>query len=168
MKFFSGFCLYGEKFFFNDFIEENEFTVSGFSYGAQKALDFVLNSKTRIDKLKLFSPAFFNTNKKFIQLNIKAFEKDKISYIEKFLTKAGIDKMKTENEKWKIDYSCDKKELEKLFTFDWKKIKKIKNIKIEVFVGEYDKIICVKKAYEFFKEYANVYLIKKANHFLRS
>lgn len=48
------------------------------------------------------------------------------------------------------------------------KNKRVKNIKIEVFLGEYDKILSLKKAQSFFKNYATVYCIKKANHFLRS
>ncbi|MEO1923144.1 MAG: hypothetical protein ABGX25_01345, partial [Nautiliaceae bacterium] len=59
-------------------------------------------------------------------------------------------------------------ELKKLFTFKWEKIKRVKGIKIEIFLGEYDKISASKKACEFFKQYGDVYFIKKANHFLRS
>jgi hypothetical protein len=55
-----------------------------------------------------------------------------------------------------------------MFTFNWEKIKEIKNVKIEVFLGEFDKILALKKAYDFFKNYADVYFIKKVNHFLRS
>jgi pimeloyl-ACP methyl ester carboxylesterase len=175
MKYFSGFCLKNEKSLFNDYLEENEFTVAGFSRGAQKALDYVLNTDKRVDKLQLLSPAFFNVNQKFIDLNIKAFKKDKTSYIKNFLTKAGINEWKMENGKWRIDlkdieidYSCNEDELLKMFTFDWEKIKELKNIKIEVFLGEYDKILSLKKAQSFFKNYATVYYIKKANHFLRS
>ena len=173
MKFFSGFCICNEKDLFKKFLEEKEFSIAGFSYGAQKVIDYALNSNERIDKIQLFSPAFFDYNKKIIDLNLKAFKKDKNEYIKKFLTKAGIDKWKIENGKWKIkvekikiDY-CTYNDLEKLFTFEWGKIKKLKNIKIEVFLGESDKIISVKKAYEFFRNYADVYFIKKANHFLR-
>ena len=162
MKYFNGFCLCKEKKLFKEFIEEKEFIVAGFSYGAQKALCYTLNSKKRVDKLQLFSPAFFDYNEKIINLNLKAFRKDKNFYIKNFLKKGGID---INNLKLA---SCDEVDLYKLFTFDWEKIKKIKNIKIEVFLGEYDEIIALKKAYEFFRNYADIYLIKKANHFLRS
>jgi len=174
MKFFSGFCVDVDKDFFADYIEDKEFVVAGFSYGAQKALDYVLNSSKRIDKLQLLSPAFFDYNEKIININLKAFRKDKNSYIKNFLTKAGIDKWKMENGQWKIGEKeieikrCSEEDLVKLFTFDWEKIKEIKDIKIEVFLGEYDRIIALKKAYEFFKDYADIYFIKKANHFLRS
>ena len=172
MKYFNGFCLCEEKDLFKEFLEEKEFVVSGFSYGAQKALDYVLNSKKRVDKLQLISPAFFDYNQKIIDLNLKAFKKDKNLYIKNFLKKAGIDKWKMENGEWIIDDNlrlgnCNEVDLYKLFSFDWEKIEKIRNIKIEVFLGEYDKIIALKKAYDFFKDYADIYLIKKANHFLR-
>jgi len=174
MKFFSGFCVDVDKKFFSDYIEDKEFVVAGFSYGAQKALDYAINSSQRIDKLQLLSPAFFDYNEKLINLNLNAFKKDKKSYIKNFLTKAGINEWRMENKEWRIDITnleireCNENDLLKLFTFEWKKIEKIKDIKIEVFLGEYDRIIALKKAYEFFKNYADVYFIKKADHFLRS
>jgi len=168
MKYFSGFCLKNEKSLFKEYLEDNEFVVAGFSYGAQKALEYVLNSQKRIDKLQLLSPAFFNVNQKFIDVNLNAFRKNKISYIKNFLKKAGINELRIENRELRIDYSCTEKDLIKLFTFDWEKIKNLKNIKIEIFLGEYDRILALKKAEKFFKQYGTVYLIKKANHFLRS
>ena len=174
MKFFSGFCVNIDKNFFSEYLEDNEFVVAGFSYGAQKAVDYILNTSKRIDKLQLLSPAFFNYPQKIIDLNIKAFKKDKNSYIKNFLSKAGIDKWKMENGEWRINEDtiqiceCTDKDLYKLFTFDWEKIEKIKDIKIEVFLGEYDRIIALKKAYEFFRNFSDIYYIKKANHFLRS
>ena len=161
MKYFSGFCLCNEKDLFKDYLEESEFVVAGFSKGTQDALLYALNSKTRIDKLQLLSPAFFDYNDKLIELNIKAFMQNKERYIKNFLKKAGL-----EDFRYVCDCSVD--ELKRLFTFDWEIIKELKNIKIEIFLGEYDKISTSKKAYEFFKQYADVYFIKKANHFLRS
>ncbi len=159
MKFFSGFCVKVDKDFFSEYIEDKEFVVAGFSYGAQKAVDYVLNTSQRVDKLQLLSPAFFDYNQKLIDLNVRAFRKNKELYIKNFLNKAGIKN---------IDKAeCFEKDLIELFSFDWKKINKIKNIKIEVFLGEFDKIIALKKAYEFFKNYGDVYFIKKANHFLK-
>ena len=168
MKYFSGFCLCNEKEIFKEFLEEKEFVVAGFSYGAQKALDFALNSKKRVDKLQLFSPAFFDYNQKIIDLNLKAFKKDKNLYIKNFLTKAGITHPLIHSSAHLHICECNEEDLYKLFTFKWEKIKEIKDIKIEVFLGEFDKIIALKKAYEFFRNYADVYFIKKANHFLRS
>ncbi len=173
MKFFSGFCVDINKNFFKDYIEDKEFTVAGFSYGAQKAVDYVLNTQKRVDKLQLLSPAFFDYPQKIIDLNINAFKKDKNLYIKNFLTKAGL-KWKVENGKWIINEEniqiceCSEEDLYKLFTFNWEKVEQIKDVKIEIFLGEYDKIIALKKSYEFFKNFGDVYFIKKANHFLRS
>ncbi len=161
MKYFSGFCLCNEKELFNDFLEDKEYVVAGFSKGAQDAVDFVLNSNERVDKLQLLSPAFFDYNKKLIDINLKAFKQNKKAYIEQFLKKAGLPDFNYVCE-------CNEKELLRLFTFNWEKIKEIKEVKIEIFLGEYDKISASKKAYDFFKSYGDVYFIKKANHFLRS
>ena len=161
MNYFSGFCLCNERELFKEYLEDGEFVVAGFSKGAQDALEFALNSNKRIDKLQLLSPAFFDYSDKIIKMNLNAFKKDKNSYIRNFLNKAGL-----------VDFGyvcdCNENELKRLFTFDWEIIKEIKDIKIEVFLGEFDRILALKKAYEFFKNYADVYLIKKANHFLRS
>jgi len=55
-----------------------------------------------------------------------------------------------------------------MFEFNWGLIEyaKKKNINIEVFIGEKDKIIDVKNAVEFFKKYAKVYFIKDVGHLL--
>jgi len=161
MKFFSGFCLKNEKEIFSNYLDDSEFVVAGFSYGAQKAVDYVLNCKKRVDKLQLLSPAYFNYSQKIVDLNIRAFQQNKNKYIENFIKKAGF-----YNENFIAD--CNINDLESLFTFKWEKISKLENVKIEIFLGEFDKIISLKQAEEFFKTIGNVYLIKKANHFLRS
>ena len=72
MKFFSGFCLEGEEKLFDDFTCKNDFCVVGFSYGAQKALEYTLTCRERVDKLQLISPAFFqNKQEKFKKLYAK-------------------------------------------------------------------------------------------------
>ena len=62
--YFSGFSLNNEQDIFQDIINKSDFTVSGFSYGAIKAFDYVLNCNTRVDTLQLISPAFFQTKDK--------------------------------------------------------------------------------------------------------
>ncbi|GAB6044673.1 pimelyl-ACP methyl ester esterase BioV [Caminibacter profundus] len=174
MKYFSGFCLCEERELFKYYLENKDFVVAGFSKGAQDAVKYVLNTTYRINKLQLISPAFFDYDEKIINLNIAAFKKDKNSYIKNFLTKAGVSEWRIENGKLRMENKefkicdCSVEDLEKLLRFDWREIEKIKSIKIEVFLGENDKIINVKKAYEFFTKFADVYFIKKANHFLRS
>ena len=76
MKYFSGFSLCNEEELFSDFLEEGEFNVAGFSFGAQNALEYVLSTDKRVDKLQLLSPAFFDYNYKIIELNLKAISKD--------------------------------------------------------------------------------------------
>ena len=67
-NFFSGFCLENEEELFSEYATPNDFTISGFSYGAIKAFEEVLNSNERVDKLQLFSPAFFQTqDKKYVR-----------------------------------------------------------------------------------------------------
>lgn len=60
MRYYSGFCLQNEQELFNENIIKSDFCISGFSYGAIKAVEYALNADERIDKLQLFSPAFFN------------------------------------------------------------------------------------------------------------
>ncbi len=62
-NYFSGFSLENEKEIFDDYIIENDFTISGFSYGAIKAFEEVLNGSKRVDLLQLFSPAFFSNRR---------------------------------------------------------------------------------------------------------
>ena len=60
MRFYSGFGFWNEKELFKEYLEEGEFVVAGFSYGAQKALIDAVHTSKRVDKLQLLSPAFFN------------------------------------------------------------------------------------------------------------
>ena len=85
MKFFSGFCFQNEKEIFKDYKQEGDFILGGFSYGAIKAFEYALSSKSRIDKLQLFSPAFFqNRDEKFKKLQLIYFKKDPELYINNF------------------------------------------------------------------------------------
>ena len=62
MQFFSGFSLQNDEKFFREFIQESDFCVCGFSYGAIKAFEYtqqLLEEGKRVDTLQLFSPAFF-------------------------------------------------------------------------------------------------------------
>ncbi len=48
-NYFSGFSLSADEVLFQNLLIKNNYTVAGFSYGAQKAFEYVLNSKNRID-----------------------------------------------------------------------------------------------------------------------
>jgi len=167
-NYFSGFCLKNESELFEEYLTKNDFTVSGFSYGAIKAFEEVLNSNQRVDKLQLFSPAFFQTkDKKFKRMQLMFFKKDEIAYCNSFL----------ENISFPSSIDCNKyftlgtyAELEDLLTYEWseEKLQKLvdKGVKIEIFLGSKDKIVESLKAKEFFVKYATIYYIKDLGHIL--
>ncbi len=167
-KFFSGFSLNNEKELFEDYIIDNDFTVSGFSYGAIKAFEFTLNSKKRIDTLQLFSPAFFQVkDTKFKRMQLMFFKKDPKSYCDNFLENISYPS-KIDTKKF-FDQGTED-ELDELINYKWeeKKLDEVlsRGIKIEVYLGEKDKIIDSKQALDFFRNYATVYYIKEKGHIL--
>ena len=167
-KYFSGFCFTNESELFSEYLEANDFTVCGFSFGAIKAFEEALNSTKRVDKLQLFSPAFFqNYDDKFKRTQLMYFKKDANAYCQSFL----------ENVIFPINLDTSKyfklgtiKELEELLYYEWKeeKLQKLldKGTIIEVYLGGVDKIIDASKAKEFFKNFATVYYIKEKGHLL--
>ncbi|WP_200764084.1 pimelyl-ACP methyl ester esterase BioV [Nitrosophilus alvini] len=172
MRFFSGFCLKNEKKLFEDILDNSEFSVAGFSYGAIKAAEYVykeLNEGKRVDRVLLVSPAFFQSfDEKFKRVQLISFSKNPESYIENFLKNCSYPSS-VSLEKYRS--SCNKEDLKELLYYCWdrKKLDSIvkRGVNIEVFLGEIDKITDVKSAYLFFKEYATVYFFKKAGHILK-
>ena len=167
-KYFSGFCFFDESELFGDYLENNEFTVCGFSYGAIKAFEEVLNSDLRVDKLQLFSPAFFQSyDEKFKRMQLMFFKKDANSYCENFLKNVISPTTKDISKYFNMGTY---EELEELLNYEWskEKLQKLvdKGTKIEVFLGGVDKIIDSVKAKEFFKDFATVYYIKEKGHLL--
>lgn len=168
-KYFSGFSLCEEQELFNDFIYENDFTVCGFSYGAIKAFNEVYESNIRVDTLQLFSPAFFQTmESRFKRAQLMFFKKDEDSYCENFL----------ENISYPSKFNMHKyftkgtfEELEELINYTWdeSKLQELLNrgVKIEVYLGNEDKIIDAKEACDFFRKFATVYYIKNKGHILK-
>ena len=166
--YFSGFCLENEEELFSEYIIRNDFTVSGFSYGAIKAFEEVLSSKQRVDKLQLFSPAFFQEqDKKFKRMQLMFFKKDANAYCANFL----------ENIAYPSNIDCSKyfvqgnyEQLDELINYEWSEDKleqlEKKGTKIEVFLGADDKICDSLKAKDFFAKYASVYYIKNVGHIL--
>lgn len=171
MKYYSGFSLKNEEYLFDDFITDTDYTICGFSYGAIKAYKrvlFELESKKRVDRLILLSPAFFQTKPlKFKRLQKLAYAKDKESYINNFI-KLCFEPYKQKNIK-QIDTNID--ELEELLDYEWDIDELIslekKGVKIEVYLGGKDKIIDVNDAREFFVNIGTLTYIKDANHFLQ-
>jgi hypothetical protein len=167
-KYFSGFCFFEESELFKDYIIQNDFTVSGFSYGAIKAFEEVLNSSIRVDKLQLFSPAFFQTqNEKFKRTQVIYFKKDANAYCQTFLSNV-LYPLNIDISKYFKQGAIE--ELQELLYYEWsqEKLQKLvdKGVKIEVYLGGNDKIIDASKAQEFFKKFATVYYIKEKGHLL--
>ncbi len=167
-NYFSGFCLEDERVLFQDYIIENDFTVAGFSYGAIKAFEEVFNSSKRVDLLQLFSPAFFQVeDEKFKRMQLMFFKKDSSIYCKNFLDNASLSS--------NIDISKyfkkgSFKQLKELLEYVWseEKLKQLANrgTKIEVYLGDEDRIINSTKAKDFFIKYATVYYIKEVGHIL--
>ncbi len=169
VKFFSGFCLKNEQELFEPFLDQTDYTVAGFSYGAQKAIEYALSATQRIDRIILLSPAFFKTrSKSFLRAQTHYFSIDKDKYIQNFLTNISLPNGKIDLKKYIDD--GDIKQLEELMSYEWSDdtliTLKNRGIKIEVFLGEEDRIIDSKSALDFFSKYTITYFIKKAGHLL--
>lgn len=164
-RFFSGFGFKNEKELFNEFLNESNFCVAGFSYGAQKAIKYALQTDDRIDLIQLFSPAFFDDKSdSFKKAQLFSYSKDSIRYMQSFYQKIsrGLDLSKFFG-----DHS--KEELKELLEFRWEEPLKevlLKDIEIEVFLGKEDEIINSNKALELFSKYGSVYFFKDRGHLL--
>jgi len=170
MKFFSGFSLINEEYLFEEYIEGSQYSICGFSYGAIKALNAtseMLKNSQRVDRLQLFSPAFFQTKEeKFKRLQLMSYKKSKLLYLKQFMKGCFF----PYEEKIVENIDTDISELKELLEYEWsiERLKDIadKGVKIEVYLGSCDAIIDVQQAREFFLEVATVTYIKEANHFL--
>ncbi len=168
MVYFSGFALRNEAHYFKDLIDEGDYVICGFSYGAIKAFQEAVTRKTRVDKLQLFSPAFFqNKSDKFRRLQLIGYQKDSEAYITKFTQNCFLP-----HGRQPLSYAeHNVTQLEELLTYKWpyESMASLqqRGTKIEVFLGEQDKISDVESAYDFFCTNATVTLIKGANHFLQ-
>lgn len=171
MKFYSGFSLQREAHFFESFIHKSDYTVCGFSYGAIKAFHFVeerLALEKRVDRLQLFSPAFFQTKEeKFKRAQLMGYAKDKDLYLQKFLKTCFLP---YPSKPLFFDESSAK-ELQELLFFEWEleKLQELlaKGVKLEVYLGGKDAIIDSRSAKAFFLQAATVTYIADANHFLQ-
>jgi len=130
----------------------------------------VYESKERIDRLILLSPAFFQTQKpSFIRTQLRYFESDKESYVKQFLTNVTHPSKTDLSSYLKVGTT---EELEALLTYTWDKqrIQEVldKGTTIEVFLGKDDKIIDVQAAFDFFAPLATTYFMKGVGHVLKS
>ena len=168
MKYFNGFSLQSEDKLFSAYLDESDFTIAGFSYGAQLAFETAYHSDQRVEKLILLSPAFFQTEKKsFVRAQLRYFEQDQKSYIQQFLSNVAYPS--------RVDLSPylergSSEALEALLTYQWdsEKINEVleRGTQIEVYLGGRDKIIKSEEAFAFFSSLTTTYLIKDAGHLL--
>lgn len=169
MKYFNGFSLVGEEELFKEQFINSAYAVAGFSYGAQKAFDFVFNATERIDRLLLISPAFFQNHKaSFIKTQLRYFKADKGAYQKVFLENV-VYPSNTDLNPYLSDGSYEA--LDDLLTYVWdeEKIQALvdRGITIEVFMGDADKIVDAQKSFEFFSKLVPVYLFKGKGHLLQ-
>lgn len=167
-KYFSGFCFQNESKLFGEYLQQSAFTVAGFSYGAQKAFEYALQTTSRVDILQLFSPAFFqNKDEKYKRMQLMFFKKDAKSYCDNFLNNVGLNSSKLFKEYFT---QGSYEQLDELLHYVWdeEKLQQLlkKGTQIEVFLAGNDAIIDSCVAYEFFKPFATVYFIKDLGHIL--
>ena len=168
MNYFNGFSLEGEEALFDDLLFKSDTCVVGFSYGAQKAFDYVYKSSERVDRLILLSPAFFQTQKPlFMRTQLRYFEVGKNAYVDNFLSNVSYPSSYNLSAYLKVG---TKEELDALLTYIWDsdKIQEVvdRGTIIEVFLGAEDKIVNVSEANKFFSMTTN-YIFKDAGHLLK-
>jgi hypothetical protein len=171
MQFYSGFSLENESNFFTPYLQESDFTIAGFSYGAIKAFEegyARVSEGLRVDRIQLLSPAFFQTkSEKFKRLQLMGYTRNTQEYLDAFLQLCfapyGVESVQ--------HATTSKEQLEELLYYKWEKklLKELQKsgVEIEVYLGGKDAIIDAKKAKEFFIDVATVTYIKEANHFLQ-
>ena len=168
-KYFNGFSLQKEEELFSEYLIQSELSVAGFSYGAQKAFEYVYESKERIDRLILLSPSFFQTQKpSFIRTQLRYFEVGQEAYVKQFLANVAHSSNLDLSNYLKVG---TREELEALLTYVWDK-KKLQEVldrgtTIEVFLGKDDKIIDAQAAFDFFAPLTTTYFMKSVGHLLR-
>ncbi len=169
MKFFSGFGFQKEEELFVKYLPKSDFCIAGFSYGAQKAIEYALSANERVDRVILLSPAYFDDKPKtFKQAQMRYFKLDREKYMKAFLSNTIYPQKNTLKTKFLSTPNVD--DLEKLLYFIWeeKAIETLKKrgITVEVFLGADDKIVNTKEANSFFSNLTTTYFIKNAGHIL--
>jgi len=166
-SFHSGFALKEEVGLFEPYIDKSTYTVVGFSYGAIKAFEAVLESTTRIDRLILLSPAFFQTKPEtFIKLQLRVYKANPQKYLKQFMKGCFAPYQEVPTQEGEHSYE----DLHTLLSYVWdtSKLQQLvdRGIDIEVHLGMLDAIIDVEGAQTFFKAQCCVTTYQKNNHFL--
>jgi pimeloyl-ACP methyl ester carboxylesterase len=168
VKFFSGFCVEGERELFAEYLPPKEAYVAGFSYGAIEAIEYAASTKEFLKKLILLSPAYYaHKDEEFCAAQYAAFIADPELYRIKLLKRSGLD----EETAAKYAKMGTKEELDKLLHFKWplhlfEELAK-KGVEIEIYIGRGDRVVESDASSEFFRQFGTVYYIKNKNHFLR-
>ena len=172
MQFLSGFSLVNEQAFFDAYGDDSGYSVAGFSYGAIKAFEKVYStvmSGKRVERLQLFSPAFFQTkSEKFKRMQLMGYKRGSTAYLTAFIASCFAPYEKQSLDHCETHYD----ELSELLYYRWnvEKFRELqeKGVSIEIYLGEKDKVIDIIAAREFFLEVGTVTYIKNANHFLQT
>jgi pimeloyl-ACP methyl ester carboxylesterase len=168
MRYFNGFCLCGEEILFDEYIPKSDFCVAGFSMGAIDAFEWVYNTKTRVDRLILISPAFFQTQKSsYKRVQLHHFKNLPTLYINTFLKNVAYP---SDFELKNFYKEGTLSQLDGLLSYVWdkEKIQEVisRGVTIEVFIGKVDKIIDAISANEFFSSLTTTYLFNHKGHLL--
>jgi len=168
VKYFNGFSLQHEEGVFFEHTIKSDLCVSGFSYGAQQAFEYVYGTDRRVDRLILLSPAFFQNQKQsFARTQLRYFKAGQEAYVKQFLQNVAYPSSVDLKAYLNIGTS---EELEALLTYIWDagKIQEVlsRGTTIEIFLGGDDKIINAKDAFEFFSPLATTYFTKGVGHLL--
>jgi hypothetical protein len=168
VHFFSGFSLQNETELFSDYLRYDAHTVAGFSKGAIEAFRYVCETKVRVDRLQLLSPAFFcDKDEAFKRAQLYYFRKDPKNYIDTFLRNIAYPSKKDLHTYLEPE---GEDALEMLLRFSWPKeelnMLVESGVEIEVYLGQKDRIIDTKSAYDYFLPYATIYFLKGKGHIL--
>ena len=173
MRFFGGFGFNDDPGLFSETLDSlglsncGAYDVLGFSFGAQKALSFALDSPLRINRLILLSAAFFNDrDSHFAPAQLALFRRGKMGYMRQFLKKIGYapemeDFLGKANERDLAELLAFRFSAEDLAAL------RARGVLVLAIFGAADKIINVAHAAAFFAPFGIVYTIKNANHLLR-
>lgn len=175
---FNGLFFQREIKFLKIFNNRGIYDISGFGFGTQKAYDeafLKIARGERVNKLILFSPAFFGEigqiNQSDRDLQINAFKKNKRTYESNLLRLMEGENMREKFIPKKIIFEIQLPDLCSMLNYIWD-VKKLETLSYmgvttEVYLGGKDKTINVFKVSEFFAPYSVIYLFKQANHFLK-
>ncbi len=190
--YFSGFGFANESALFAappsavyECLDMRDCDVVGFSYGAQKAVRYALQSTRPIRRLCLLSPAFFHTMPtRRKEAEIRLFAANPTRYLRAFLQQAlgGDTDASAAQKELVLPYFClaapESIQLDTLegdlrillfYTFCADELTQIRarGIEIEVFLGEKDRIVSATEARDFFAPLTTrIFWVQGAGHLL--